>query len=156
MHVHVLKKFHGKVSYHRIFEDKCTRSCWKKSELDLQKWPLLFWGKDVGYIGIMFPFVVCNQSGCISCVVNISLWRIGRGNCDVIFCSFCSFSLFPSFIGKTSRPKNAESGRRKLMKTTRVREPKKFSIRLTVSAHINFTWRCGMEYDQESLAHSIQ
>lgn len=149
-------KIHGKVSYHRSFEDKYMGSCWKKPELDLQKWPLLFWGKAVGYNGITFPFVVCNQPACISCVVNISLWHIGRGNCDVIFCSFYSFILFPSCIGKTLIPNNGESRRRKLMKTTRPREAKKFSVGWTASVHIIFTWRCSMAYGQESLAHSIQ
>lgn len=108
----VFLKIHGKVSCHRSFEDKCMRSCWKKPELDLQKWPLLFWGKAVGYNGITFPFVVCNQPGCISCVVNISLWHIGRGNCDVIFCRFYSFILFSYRIGKDLRPntQNREGG----------------------------------------------
>lgn len=144
------------VSYHKTFEDKCMRSCRKKVELDLQKWPLLFWGKAVGYNGITFPFVVCNQPGWISCVLNISLWRIGRGNCDVIFCSFYSFILFPSCIGKALIPNNAESRRRKLMKTTRARKSKKFSVPWTVSVHVIFTWWRSVTYGQESLAHSIQ
>jgi hypothetical protein len=149
-------KIHGIVSYYRSFEDKYMRSCWKQTALDLQKWPLLFWVKAVGYNGITFSFVVCNQPVCISCVVNISLWHVGRGNCDVIFCSFYFFILFPSCIGKALIPNNAELKRRKLMKTTRAREPKKFSVRWTVSVHIVFISRCCMAYGQQSLAHSIQ
>jgi hypothetical protein len=149
-------KIHRKVSYHRSFEDKYTymRSCWKQTELDLQKWPLLFWGKAVGYNGITFPFVVCNQPVFISCVVNISLWHVGRGNCDVIFYSFYFSSSFLLVLEKPWYQTTQK--RRKLMKTTRAREPQKFSVHWTVSVHIVFTSRCCISYGQESSAHSIQ
>lgn len=151
-------KIHRKVSYHRSFEDKYTymRSCWKQTELDLQKWPLLFWGKAVGYNGITFPFVVCNQPVCISCVVNISLLHAGRGNCDVIFCTFYIFILFPSCIGKALIPNNAELKRRKLMKTIRAKEPKKFSVRWTMSVRRCFTSGCCLSCGQECSAQRIQ